>query len=1252
MMIYLLHISDLHLVADPEWYNMKNAILNAAEERMKDIPVGQKLLVITGDFHNFSANNFDHAKEFVTSLAEKMGIEMEKDVFAVPGNHDVSKTIPEEIDREALLLAIKTKPEMLYKNNRIKTLLECYDGYTEFVKEIGIYPEESGLNPVSVHVRTWRNRLNLLHLNTTIIADGSQKNGQMTDARTAASEQVRKDLGYGELPRIAIGHNSFYDLAENQRNILAGMFLQEKVSAYLCGDRHQKNTKREEKHIILGEEESGDSVTIPNVVSYRTSADENDTYSDFGMIWHKWDEETGKIQMEYFRWNPEDQAKLQPDGTDSYSLRPISEKPKADPALEKENKTTDDRNNCWFSNADLSAKGNGGVKPGFVRNFLLGGRCRWELAFSEGWIVERKIVEGLYEKAVNGGVYVLIGPGGEGKTTVLMQMCAKLIRNGQNVFYYRGYGLSALPENIPQNAVFVMDNPPDTPKFKRFLESVIEEGVTLIIGERENEWNLLKKTLGIPGRDIQEVSMGQLDKKESWAFADCVCENLLHSRERKEIKEVFYTNSYGFLYAAMLLAVKDTNSLEDIAHEIIMNLSRKSREGLILLGHIVLAERYGVKFTRENFREVCGKLQISPWDGNKALGREAGLNGENYQTRHEVISELFYKELFSDCGVLSQEETDRILTRLLEQRFQKYSIAYGYLKNRAADEIMKLCGGFALAGLETRRYLISRMLDEIKSQPPTYFHEIPLYIKDEEIQLLFFRQCFDREWISDEFLKLWCDLLSKRGVPWDAEEAYSPAWILRKVCLEQGGDSIAWLMWAKQEEQENGAGEYGRENTARWIYREACLKHRADSHTWLAWGQLEERQNNVGGLDYKTENTARWIYQEACMNHSGNGAVWRAWGQLEEHQNNIGGLDYKIENTARWIYREACLKHQADSHTWLAWGQLEECQNNVGGQDYKTENTARWIYWEACLKYQADSHIWLAWGQLEERQNNVGGLDYKTENTARWIYREACLKYQADSHIWLAWGQLEERQNNVGELDYKTENTARWIYQEACLNHSGNGALWLAWGRLEERQNNVGGQDYKTENTARWIYREACLKHGGDGSVWLAWARLEEKENNIGECWKENTARWIFQNGIERFPDVAVLYWPYAHLELMARCPDRARSILRQAAKYSDYSLGDLAILEFYYNNIDTDSEYSMNQLMKRMENQKEFSFGAVQSLYYCSRLLGRDEDVERYYQLLQQHPQYDPENTSVEEVIDLCRQVMAERYNIIDICS
>lgn len=318
-MAHLLHISDLHIVADPRWNNMKKTILNSMREKLRNVPLGERLLVITGDCHNFSENHYNHAKEFLLELFNVMEIQADKDVFIVPGNHDVSET--SDFDREIYIDAIKHNPHKL--KDRMDKFLSCYDGYIEFVNEIGIYTnsrdsskECDRLLPVRVHVRTWRDKLHILHLNTTLIADGQTKTGQMADTFTATSDAICKELRSDSLPCIAIGHNNFFDLLDIQQGELSTVFSHDNISAYLCGDRHQLNSKKEENNIVF--ENRISSVRIPNIGCCRTSTDGRDTYSDFGMIWQKWDEVKGRVDLEFMKWNPKEQGKLQQDRDDDF----------------------------------------------------------------------------------------------------------------------------------------------------------------------------------------------------------------------------------------------------------------------------------------------------------------------------------------------------------------------------------------------------------------------------------------------------------------------------------------------------------------------------------------------------------------------------------------------------------------------------------------------------------------------------------------------------------------------------------------------------------------------------------------------------------------------------------------------------------------------------------------------------------------------------------------------------------------------
>jgi|GEM_PF-1700619 len=1108
-MIYILHISDLHLVVNPDWNNMKNAILNSVKDKLQNVPKGEKLLIITGDFHNFKENSYDQTENFLPELFDAMGIEPDKDVFVVPGNHDVLQDDPADINRESIISSVKESPETLNEINKIDKLLLCYDSYINLVKKVKVYADSCGNLPVNVHVRSWRNKINILHLNTTIVADDKEKKRQMVDALSATSDKICKELCNGDLPRFAIGHNSFYDLLEAHKENLRGIFYNQNISAYLCGDRHQKNKKIEEKYITFT-----DGSTIPNVVSYKTSTDENDNYSDFGMIWHILDEEKGCVDLEYMKWDKADQAKLIPDGNGNYIIRKNHDNTKNNKNRRLEN---------WLNNEEILNKSSIEIKPYYVKSFLHGARCKWNIAFSDGIIPRRKTVDDLYKRVVyEGGVYALTGPGGEGKSTALMQLCAMLIKNGFDVLYYRGFGKIIIPDNISENTVFIIDNPPEKQMFKHFLNSVTECGYTLVLGARKNEWNLLKKSLCINDCDVEDVLLPVLTESESWDFASCVCKNLQHSKSIEQIKEIFQNNSYGFLYAAMLLAVEDKNSLDGIAQQIIENLNNKSKSALLLLAHIVMSEWCGVDFEKKQYKPMCKTINLIPNKGDKALSKEVSLNGNKYQTRHEVIQKLFFKYLFFDSGVLSLDDIDKVLSNLFEFHFQHYQKDKNYYadpRRNGADCITKLSAGLEFASSRTQEFLIQRIVDEFKTQTPSCFNKFATYMKDEEIQLLFYKICFDRQLYSSYHLRSWCDLLIKNGSLWKSNEPYSPSQIFRKVCINHNADSNTWLTWAQLENKYNGVGDYNSENTARWIYREACINHNADSNTWRAWAQLEDKYSGAG--DYNSENTARWICREACKNHNADSNTWLAWAQLEDKYSGAG--DYKSKNTARWICREACINHNADSVTWLAWAQLEDKYSGAG--DYKSKNTARWIYHEACKNHNADSNAWLAWAQLEDKYNGAG--DYNSENTARWIYREACKNHNADSITWRAWAQLEDKYSGVG--DYNSENTARWIYREACINHNADSNTWSAWAQLEDKYNGAG--DYNSENTARWIYREACINHNADSNTWRAWAQLEDKYNGAGDYNSENTARWIYREACKNHNADSNTWLAWAQLE-------------------------------------------------------------------------------------------------------------------------
>ena len=327
-MITILHISDLHFVKDADSYNMEHILVDEAAAEVRNMAQGEKLLVVTGDFHNFSENDYVRAEKLLKKLVEEMDLDMKQDVFVIPGNHDVGN--------DYLLNACLTDDPKWKNHNKaaVKMLkegdmgfleerLRAFKPYCSFVQEVGIYDRNLGnYYPATVHVRSWRGKLNFLHLNTALIADGSCKTDQMTDINTAAADDTWENAMDDSTPAIAIGHNSFFDIEKNQRTELEAVFARKNVSAYLCGDTHQINLDLDKQVIPLESGLSANRESIPNIVCAKSVADMSDTYSDFGYYWHRWDEKTDKVTLQFRRWRKDLLNRTNPEGAgNGYQMR-------------------------------------------------------------------------------------------------------------------------------------------------------------------------------------------------------------------------------------------------------------------------------------------------------------------------------------------------------------------------------------------------------------------------------------------------------------------------------------------------------------------------------------------------------------------------------------------------------------------------------------------------------------------------------------------------------------------------------------------------------------------------------------------------------------------------------------------------------------------------------------------------------------------------------------------------------------------
>lgn len=308
-MIHILHLSDLHFFQSTNWNNMKAEIIRVAREKFLRIPEKQKLLILTGDFRNYydvSDHDFKRAEDFLNSLINAMNIDPKEDVFLVPGNHDVDHEKP---GRQDFINYVRSHQGDEINWKRWESCIKfSFEHYNRFVSELGCYEkydkEKQAWIPSMVHVRSWRDKLNILHLDTALATARDDKDNdrlQCVDTYTATSDEIRGKLREGNRPSIAIAHHNFNDLEEKSRKALLSVFRDGMISAYCCGDRHRPGGDFDDDRKI----KISNSESIPIITGYRGTSDERDTYSKFGFFIYEVDEILLKLKTIPYVWSPD-----------------------------------------------------------------------------------------------------------------------------------------------------------------------------------------------------------------------------------------------------------------------------------------------------------------------------------------------------------------------------------------------------------------------------------------------------------------------------------------------------------------------------------------------------------------------------------------------------------------------------------------------------------------------------------------------------------------------------------------------------------------------------------------------------------------------------------------------------------------------------------------------------------------------------------------------------------------------------------
>lgn len=282
-----LQFSDLHILKSVDWNLMMDSYRKLAERLHPDF------IVITGDYrHKKYEENFDYSEtlQFLEEILKLFNVKKE-DVFLLPGNHDVEDYEFRKESIKAIVGDIENPEKYKEYLEKSQNLKAAFKSYSKFVKQFygNEVTDERVTNPDEVMCLTWKNRINILILNTALISDGNKGHDEIIDINALSKITINNDL-----PTLVLGHHDFYSICDSQRERMVRIFETLGVRAYLCGDTHKEEIKFIAKYDDIFNK-------IPCIICGKSAVQLMDDYSDVGVISYNWNDD-GFVYVTPYKW--------------------------------------------------------------------------------------------------------------------------------------------------------------------------------------------------------------------------------------------------------------------------------------------------------------------------------------------------------------------------------------------------------------------------------------------------------------------------------------------------------------------------------------------------------------------------------------------------------------------------------------------------------------------------------------------------------------------------------------------------------------------------------------------------------------------------------------------------------------------------------------------------------------------------------------------------------------------------------------
>ncbi len=435
-LIRWLHLSDFHVGKDGYAQRRIFPRIHAHVRERVEAEGAPDLVFITGDLANKgkAAEYKEFYDEFLMPLQlEALGDGWEGKVFTIPGNHDVDRSVAQYADREKMC-----RPEArIFDGNdeglreREIQLLPRFGAYAESEASEGSDSPDgwltSAVGAFGESVAVGGSRLGIVGINTAWLCEDEHDQHRLTPGLAlleAALAAVRECDAC-----IVLGHHPLDWLHHDHQEQLRAMFG-EHGALYLHGHLHESRGRREDGA-------GRGFLAIQSGACFQ--ARDGEPWVN-GLLWAELDLDQKQLRLQPRHWNHRNRdwpltagafpERWRRDGSDVWCL-PL-------PGTRKEKQVgragTVDPPEGWrivdreFLDGERKA-----LSDADALRFFDGSVPGWRLALAEE-IPRRKVVETLTSKihatplAANlPTVALLVGPGGEGKSTAVLQTAAALV---------------------------------------------------------------------------------------------------------------------------------------------------------------------------------------------------------------------------------------------------------------------------------------------------------------------------------------------------------------------------------------------------------------------------------------------------------------------------------------------------------------------------------------------------------------------------------------------------------------------------------------------------------------------------------------------------------------------------------------------------------------------------------------------------------------------------------------------------------